>query len=147
MKRSLFMMLVFISFAVGATQGEDNNLSWSDPQVKRTLMQVKYSPAADAASSVFFQNDRERSFGLANTSAVRPDKVIKPDNESFPNIDLRYVDRDTMNTKKTVKIVKQGDDEDENGDGNKGDENGDDEDKKDEGKSGWDRIWDAPKLG
>ena len=76
--------------------------------------------------------------------------------EPGPDLDLRYVDWDSRkasasgrngdadNGKKV-----QADDQNGNGNEDEDDEDGGDEeeDKEEEESGGWDRLWDAPKLG
>jgi hypothetical protein len=92
---------------------------------------------------------------MAHSTADKPGKDMKPDNGSGPDVDLRDVDWDSMKAEKKGKTAKNGNGKNlaDVASGDKGDENGDDEedekDDKDEedGGGGWDRLWDAPKLG
>jgi hypothetical protein len=153
MRRFCAIAIILLPLAVMAAQAGDNYLLHSDLQAQWGALPTKGSPAHDAGTNALLQKDRKGSFVVAHSAADSPGKDVKADNGSGPDLDLRDVDWDSMKAEKKGKTAKIGNgknvDKVDNGDENGEDEEGekDDEDKKDEGEGGWDRLWDAPKLG
>jgi hypothetical protein len=156
MRRFLAITAILLPLAVLATQAGSNSLPRVDSQVQWGALPTKASPAQDAVANAPFQKDRNASFVIAHSAADSPGKGSKAGNGSGPDVDLRDVDWDSMKAEKKGKTAKNGNGKNLAGvaNGDKGDENGDDEedekdgeDKEDEGEGGWDRLWDAPKLG
>jgi hypothetical protein len=146
-----------------AAQAGDNSKSQADSQVRRGALPTKGLPAQGTVTNALFQKDRNASFVIAHSAADSPGKDSKAGNGSGPDLDLRDVDWDSTkagNRGKTAKNGKKGNikngdngdekangDKDENGENDEGEEKGEDEKEKDEGGGGWDRLWDAAKLG
>ncbi len=159
MKRYLLMMLAMTPLAVLAAQADVDQLFVNEWQIKRGAVSAEVSRAYDPALNVFFQKNQEAFFLLAHSAAKKPDMAMKPGNESGREPDFRGMDSDDTSDDGEVQMAQNGngnngDDGEENGNGDKEDENGDDdkgdeeeEDKEDKGEGGWDRLWDAPKLG
>lgn len=161
MRRFLAILAILLPLAVMAAQAGSNSLSRVDSQVQRGALPTKDSPAQDAVANALFQKDRNASFVIAHSAADSPGKDSKAGNGSGPDLDLRYVDWDSIKAEKKGKSgksgkngnIKNGDNGAENGNGEEEGKNGEDEkdeendkDEKD-GGGGWDRLWDAPKLG
>ncbi|MEW6137169.1 MAG: hypothetical protein AB1733_02980, partial [Thermodesulfobacteriota bacterium] len=97
-------------------------------------------------------NLSEQRLILAHGNIVSQSKAAEPG----PDLDLRYVDWDSRkagasgingdadNGKKIQAADENGNGKDDEDDEEGGDE---EEDKEEEESGGWDRLWDAPKLG
>lgn len=94
----------------------------------------------------------ERVWSGASKDGYAHDKDLKrSDKGPGKGVDLRYVDWDKMKAGQKGKNgnAESGDNGEENGNGEQEDENGqkNGEDEQDDGGGGWDRLWNAPKLG
>jgi hypothetical protein len=163
MRRFLAILAILLPLAVMAAQAGDNSQSRVDSQLRRGALPTKGLPAQDAVTRALFQKDRNASFVIAHSAADSPGKDSKTGNGSGPDLDLRDVDWDSIKVGKKGKTgkngkkgnIKNGDngdekgngDKDENGEDEEGEKKGEDEKEKDEGGGGWDRLWDAAKLG
>ncbi len=105
------------------------------------------------------QKSRGLFVAMASEGTDSSDKLVKkPNNEGGSDLDLRYVDWDLVKEGKKAKgdngntAVKNGNNGDNGEKNENGEEEGDDkkdgEEKEKDGEGGgWDRLWDASKLG
>jgi hypothetical protein len=164
MRLFLAILAILLPLAVMAAQAGSNSLSRVDSQIQWGALPTKASPAQDAVANALFQKDRNASFVIAHSAADSPGKDSKAGNGSGPDLDLRDVDWDSIKAGKKGKSVKNGkngniknrdngeengngEEEGKNGEDEEGEKKGEDEKEKDEGGGGWDRLWDAAKLG
>jgi hypothetical protein len=158
MIRFLVISAILFPLAVGAAEAGSDSFSLSDCKVHKTrsfiLKEAKASQQAPQANA----QQGKGPFPVAPARSGAADIVVKKAEEgSEKEIDLRNVDWQTVkgNDKEKDENVKNGDEGEDKGDGDKEgedddkkDDKKDDKDKKeDEGGGGWDRLWDAPKLG
>jgi hypothetical protein len=153
MKKSLFILLVMVPLAVVAAQAYGHLLQ-SNSQIGQSITPANVSQRYSDGSQSLSGNNVIPSGRLAHNAPGRPFPDVKGDDKSEEDLDLRIVDWDKAKTDKKPKVApsgkdKNGDNGEENGNGeekeDEEEENGEDE--KDEGNGGWDRQWDAPKLG
>ena len=131
-----------------------------DSPLRRVVIQPEIMSDRFLSFVNILQKSRSVPFVVAREGTDSPDKFVKkPDNEDGSDLDLRYVDWDLVkagkkangnNGKTEVKDGNNGDNGD-NGDKNENDEEGDEkkdrEEEEKDGGGGWDRLWDAAKLG
>jgi hypothetical protein len=150
MKKALFILLVMVPLTVVAVQAYGHLLQ-SNVQIGKSIAPADISREYGDGSQSLSGTDMISSVRVAHNAPARPFPDVKGNDKSEEDLDLRIVDWDKVKTDKKPGVApsgkdKNGDNGEENGNGDKEDEeeeNGDEE--KDEG--GWDRQWDAPKLG
>jgi hypothetical protein len=158
MRRLCAIVTILLPLAVMAAQAGSISFSVPDPQAHRADLRGQGTPNDFADSTSSFQLRGGAPTLVAHGAADSPGKGVKaPENGSASDLDLRYVDWDLV--KKGTKgkngngkaAVKNGDngngDKDENGEDEEGEKKSEDEKDKDEKGGGWDRLWDAQKLG
>ncbi len=152
MKKSLFILLVMVPLTVVAARAY-GHLPQSNSQIGQSITAANVSQGNSAGSQILSGNGVSPSVRVAHNAPARPFPDVKGDNKPEEDLDLRIVDWDKMKADQKPKVApngKNGDKEEENGNGDEEEEDGEKEngeDEKDEGDGGWDRQWDAPKLG
>jgi hypothetical protein len=163
MRSYLAILAILLPLAVVAEQAGSISLLAGDASAHwNRAMPTKGTDASPCVPKVYLQKGQVPLLLVAAKNGGSSDKDMKkPEGGSGADLDLRYVDWDSIkegskgktgNTRKKGNI-KNGDIGEENGNGEKDGENGenekDDENGKDEkdGGGGWDRLSDAPKLG
>jgi len=150
MWRLLAVALIFLPATVMAKQGGGSTLTGDDFLSLSGAWLVKATEARPRIhpNCVPLVDGQFPALAAANGSA--PDKGSKKaESVKEDDIDLRYVDWDEMKAGKSGKDG-NGVSEKANGDGDNEDEEEKDEKEggdKEGGGGGWDRPWDAPKLG
>jgi len=149
MKRFFTVLVILLPLAVMAAQAGGISPSGSDLQGRWDALAVKGLLAHYTVPTASFQEKREASFVVAHSAPDSPGKAVKKDKGPSDDLDLRDVDWDRVKAGKKVKNGngKNGDNGEKNGDGEDERDEKEDKDEKDEGGGGWDRLWDAPKLG
>jgi len=152
MKRFFTVLVILLPLAVTAAQAGGISPSGSDLQARWDALAVKGLPAHYTVPTASFQEKWEASFVVAHSAPDSPGKGVKKDKGPSDDLDLREVDWDKVKAGNKVKNGdgKNGDNGDKNGDGEDGEDEKDEKaekDENDEGGGGWDRLWDAPRLG
>jgi hypothetical protein len=159
MRRLCAIVLILLPLAVIAAQAGSNSFSMPDLQAQWADPRGQASTDFLADSTSSFQKGVGAPILVARSAADTPGKDVKsPENGSGSDLDLRYVDWDLVKAGAKGKsgngkaAVKNGDnggngDKDENGGDDEDEKKGEGEEEKDEGGGGWDRLWDAAKLG
>lgn len=159
MRRFLAILAILLPLAVMAAQAGSNPLTVKDPPADTGRLLSIGSPDTHRPDPQASFQEGHGPLLLAAMNGDPSGKDMKnPEKASALKPDLRYVDWDSVKGGKKAQSGKngkngngkngEGGDESGNGDEDKntsGDEEKD-EDKKDE-EGGWDRLWDAAKLG
>ncbi len=158
MLRLLVILAILFPPAVVAAEAGNNSSSRRDSTVHKTRSFIlKGAEAPQQAPRVNAQQGKGL-FPVAPAGSGAADIVVKKEGSGpEKEIDLRNVDwqSEKNGDKGKDENVKNGDEGEDKDNGDKEDEGDDKKDdkkddkakKEDEGGGGWDRLWDAPKLG
>jgi hypothetical protein len=152
MKGFFTVLVVLLPLAVMAAHADQTPSLVPDVQTQWGAKSPSGSPIHLTFPQAVFHRERASSFAVAHSAADSPGKAIDKAGGASGDLDLREVDWDKVKADKKAKNGngKNGDNGDKNGDE---EDEADEEDKKDgedeeeKGAEGWDRLWDAPKLG
>lgn len=139
------ILAILLPLAVMAAQAGTSLFSVPDLLAQSGGLSAKGSPSDPADSDRSFQKNLGASIFMAHSGADWPDKPVKKTGNGS--------DQDSMKsgTAGKAKDVKNDDSEEESDsvddEGEEGENEEDEEDDKDKDGGGWDRLWDAPKLG
>jgi hypothetical protein len=128
MKRFFTVLVILLTLAVIAAHAGSNSFSGPDLLTQRGAQPVKGSAAHQALPEASFQKERGPSLVVGDSAAdFLSTEMKEPDNEPDSQVDGTGEDE------------KNGEDEKK--------EKTDGDAEKDGGSGGWDRLWDAPRLG
>ncbi len=161
MIRFFAILAILFPLAVVAAEAGSDSFSWSDSKVHKTRSFILKGPKAPQQHPTANAQLGKGLFPVAPAGSGAADIVVKKTGDgSEKEIDLRNVDWENTKgeDKRKDEKIKNSDDGEDKDKGEKEDEGDDkkddkkdDKDKKDkkedEGGGGWDRLWDAPKLG
>ncbi len=150
MRRFWAISAILFPLAVVAAEAGSDSFSWDDSTVHKTRSFILQGAKAPQQITTAYMDKGREKFLLAPARSSVPDIVVEQTfDASEKEIDLGNVGQQIL------KVGEKGNDEsvknDDDGEDkeNEGDDKKDDKDKKEDagGGGGWDRLWDAPKLG